>query len=220
MSNNKITFTLLDLQKIQCKDNGELLVVLQQVSPGILCQYRRQDTGIQKIWVRQSVSDKLQRVQSQLALYQKNIRLLVVEGYRSIKTQERLFVQQLLIEHKKCPNLDLDELIEHVFKFIALPSVAGHSTGGAVDLTLSIDGREVDMGGNIAEFKCSELIPTYSSLTTPEQAKWRHLLHDLMKAEGFAPYYGEWWHFSYGDREWAAFYKKPEAIYTPLWFLE
>jgi D-alanyl-D-alanine dipeptidase len=32
-------------------------------------------------------------------------------------------------------------------KLIALPSVAGHPTGGAVDLTLAIDGCEIPMGG-------------------------------------------------------------------------
>ena len=38
-----------------------------------------------------------------------------------------------------------------------------------------------------------------------------------MVSEGFAPFYGEWWHFSYGDREWAAFYEK-EALYDIIDF--
>jgi D-alanyl-D-alanine dipeptidase len=37
-----------------------------------------------------------------------------------------------------------------------------------------------------------------------------------MVAAGFAPFYGEWWHFSYGDREWAAVYGEPAALYGPL----
>lgn len=36
-----------------------------------------------------------------------------------------------------------------------------------------------------------------------QQKENRFLLQDLMLLVGFAPYYGEWWHFSYGDREWA-----------------
>lgn len=34
--------------------------------------------------------------------------------------------------------------------------------------------------------------------------------------ENFAPYYGEWCHFSYGDREWAAFYGQAKTLYAPL----
>lgn len=51
-------------------------------------------------------------------------------------------------------------------------------------------------------------------LASPEQAQRRSLLHDLMVAEDFAPFYGEWWHFSYGDREWAAFYNVEKAMYA------
>ena len=131
MQNKNIKFTLSDLQKIPCKDNGECLVNLEENCPDILCQYRRNDTGIQNM--------------------------------------------------------------------------------------VTYEGQEVDMGGHIAEFKCPELIPTYSPMATPEQAKWRHLLHDLMIEEGFAPFYGEWWHFSYGDKEWAVFYQQPAAIYSPFW---
>lgn len=39
------------------------------------------------------------------------------------------------------------------------------------------------------------------------------LLRDCMLTAGFAPYDGEWWHFSYGERDWAHYYKKPNAIY-------
>lgn len=72
------------------------------------------------------------------------------------------------------------------------------------------------MGCAIADFTAIELLPTYSHLATPEQAKWRILLHDLMVAEGFAPFYGEWWHFSFGDREWSVFYDAPYAQYGPI----
>ena len=58
---------------------------------------------------------------------------------------------------------------------------------------------------------------TYAKGLTDEQIKNRKMLHDLMVEEGFAPFYGEWWHFSYGDREWAAFYDK-ETLYAPIDF--
>jgi len=37
-----------------------------------------------------------------------------------------------------------------------------------------------------------------------------------MVEAGFAPFTGEWWHFSYGDREWAAIWGRDAAIYEQL----
>lgn len=34
-----------------------------------------------------------------------------------------------------------------------------------------------------------------------------------MVEAGFAAFSGEWWHFSYGDREWAAIWNKAAALY-------
>jgi len=65
---------------------------------------------------------------------------------------ERYYLQQLLKTHTKNPELDFDLLIELANQCVALPSVAGHPTGGAVDLTIVIDGKEVDMGCPIADF--------------------------------------------------------------------
>ena len=44
----------------------------------------------------------------------------------------------------------------------------------------------------------------------------RMLLRELMLKNEFAPFDGEWWHFSYGDKEWAYYYQKKAAIYTQL----
>jgi D-alanyl-D-alanine dipeptidase len=180
-----------DLQKIQVEDNGEKLVSFAGVR------------------VRETVATMLLRVQRRLNAHQ----LLVVEGYRSPERQERFFLQEF--QKRVRPDWNLEETIEQTHKFVALPSVAGHPTGGAVDVTLAINGQGVSMGGTIADFSNPELLPTFSPLVTAEQAKWRFLLHDAMLAEGFAPFYGEWWHFSYGDREWAAFYGKTQSLYAP-----
>ena len=72
------------------------------------------------------------------------------------------------------------------------------------------------IGGEIADFSYLDRLSTYSSVVSLEQTNRRLLLHDLMIAEGFAPFYGEWWHFAYGDREWATFYHLSEALYSPV----
>jgi len=197
--------TIAQLQAIHCKDNGEPLVDL---SSEILCDYRREDSDVSIILVRRTVAEKLHRVQQRLTLQDPQLQLLVTEGYRSPAYQESYFLNLLRTD----PTLSLEE----AHQLVALPSVAGHPTGGAIDLTLAYKGKEVEMGCAIADFTAVELLPTYSSLATPEQSKRRILLHDLMVAEGFAPFYGEWWHFSYGDREWAVFYDAPFAHYGPI----
>lgn len=177
--------TLAELQKVTFGENNEPLVLFQ----GVL--------------IRKTVAEKLLSVQ-------KKLKILVTEGYRSPAYQERYFLKRLLFEYDS--GIPFDQLLEITHQCVALPSVAGHPTGGAVDVTLA--GK--DMGGEIADFSCLELLPTYSEKTTPEQRKNRLLLHDAMIAEGFAPFYGEWWHFSYGDLEWAAFYGETRSLYSPL----
>ena len=48
----------------------------------------------------------------------------------------------------------------------------------------------------------------------------RRILREAMMAEGFAPYDGEWWHFCYGDKEWAFYYKKDKALYNQVYSFE
>lgn len=212
---NKIA-TISHLQAIPYKENGEFLVNLDEIDTNIRSEYRRTDSDLKSILVRESVLNKLQSVQTQLEHYDANMQLLVVEGYRRLIYQEKYYLKELLTQFQTNSSFDFEFLLERTHQLVALPSIAGHPTGGAIDLTIAHQGKEIDMGSKIAEFSFPELLPTYSSLVTPEQTKWRIMLHDLMVAEGFAPFYGEWWHFSYGDREWATFYDKPEAIYSPI----
>ena len=49
----------------------------------------------------------------------------------------------------------------------------------------------------------SDFLLQFSKLARqfPEMQMYRLVLHDLMLEAGFAPFYGEWGRFSYGDRE-------------------
>jgi D-alanyl-D-alanine dipeptidase len=188
----------LDLKKIVSVESGDPLI-----------QWKG-------IWARRQVAQKLENIQKKLKIIDSRYDLLIAEGYRTPEYQERYFLQQFLIEYQKAPSLPLDVLIEKTHAFVALPSVAGHPTGGAVDVTLLWEGIELDMGCKIADFSDPSILPTFSTAISPTQAKNRELLHDLMLSEEFAPFYGEWWHFSYGDREWAVFYNFLETRFSPV----
>ncbi|MBA2729095.1 MAG: D-alanyl-D-alanine carboxypeptidase family protein [Parachlamydiaceae bacterium] len=203
------------LQAIRVFDKGEELII--PANEDLQCDYRRLQSGVQDVKVRKSLVERLYNVQKRLKKHSEGLQLILVEGYRSPEYQERYYLNELFVRCHGNSGLDFSQMLEHVHQFVALPSVAGHPTGGAIDLTLAINGCEIPMGGEKADFSCPELLPTFSPLTTSEQTYWRSVLHDAMVSEGFAPFYGEWWHFSYGDREWAAFYGHSEALYGPLY---
>ncbi len=167
------------------------------------------------IRVRDSVARML--ASAQRSLRPRNVRLQVVDGHRPASLQRRYFAEMRRELAAREPALAGAELDERVHAFVAMPEVAGHPTGGAVDVTL-LDGagRELDMGGALADFHDPDRIRTFAEGLSEGQQGNRRLLHDAMVAAGFAPFYGEWWHFSYGDREWAAMYGRPAALYGPV----
>ncbi len=135
--------------------------------------------------------------------------LLVMYGFRSADIQKALFDQ--MREQNLALGYEGDELLEETHRQIALPEIAGHPTGGAVDLQIVVDAQPLDFGTNIWEFDRESY--TFSPEIDKKARQNRLLLRSIMTNAGFAPFDGEWWHFSYGDREWAAYNKEPSAIY-------
>ncbi len=202
-------------------ENKESLVDVRTYDSKILVQYKKLDmlpyTG-ENIFVRDAVAKKLASANAFL-LKDNNYCLKVVYGYRHPDVQKIYFDKRRAELKMKNQQLSEEELDALTHNFVAVPSVAGHPTGGAIDVTLAdASGNDVDMGTEIADFRDSEKIKTFSEEISEYQKGNRKLLHDILTSEGFAPFYGEWWHFSYGDREWACFYKKPSSLYSPIDF--
>lgn len=55
---------------------------------------------------------------------------------------------------------------------------------------------------------------------TKEQKDNRKVLCKAMQRAGFVNYPLEWWHFSYGDKMWAAYSGKRYAIYSIVQMLD
>ena len=170
-----------------------------------------------RIVVRTKVAKMLKAANKKLKKINKQYSLWVVYGYRSSEIQRKYFNDEFKKIKKNNKNSGIKELIELTHKRVAVPGVAGHPTGGSVDLTIfSIKTKKsLDMGGEIADF-FDERLATFSSGLTLNQRNNRKILCDVMKDTGFCPFYEEWWHFSYGDREWAWFYDKKRAIYNQI----
>jgi D-alanyl-D-alanine dipeptidase len=89
---------------------------------------------------------------------------------------------------------------------------APHETGGAVDVTLALDGVPLALGTDF-----DEMVPEAAAAAIESEPgvarEARRLLFWAMHSAGFVVYVEEWWHFEYGTRRWAAITGHP-AIYA------
>ncbi len=205
-----------DLKTVPTKDCREALTCIEDNMTDLICQPLNDDMfkyTRDRIFVRQGCLDRLKTASKNLQSKLPGAKLVIVYGYRHPKIQKKYFDNQCkrFKEFKK-------DLLEQVHKLIAVPEVAGHPTGGAVDVTIQLNDVNLDMGTEIADFSNPKILPTFSSSITETQKANRLLLRSIMMQAGFAPFNGEWWHFSYGDKEWAYYYLYPFAIYDQLNF--
>ncbi len=215
---NKELVTYEQLLGVATQASDEPLVDLRTYDKSIIAEYEKQDmlpyTG-ERILVRDTVAQKLAAVNKRLEA--DGLLLRVVYGYRHPEVQEKYFSGAIERLKSSEPELSEEELRGKAHNFVAVPEVAGHPSGGAVDLTLvRRSGEALDMGTKIADYTDPERIQTYALGLTEEQRANRDLLLAAMLAEGFAPFLGEWWHFSFGDREWAFFHGEPHALYDSI----
>ncbi|MBP5638072.1 MAG: D-alanyl-D-alanine carboxypeptidase family protein [Victivallales bacterium] len=160
-------------------------------------------------YVRKTVCEMLAKAER---LLPNGYSIKLLDGYRSEKEQlrrrEQLF-KQLDAEH---PEWTADERERYVNQSIAKKS--GHNTGGAVDVILAHEGKELDCGTAYLEF--TPLTRTDAKGLTDIQQKNREMLFQAMTAAGFVNYPLEWWHYCYGDKMYAAYKCLPLAQYGSI----
>lgn len=192
------------VKKKEIRECGENKKLLQR--PNIISAFG------ESLYGRESVVEKLEFIADKLA--PKKLGLVVFELFRSKEKQlEMLEIQKRSLK-KQFPAYSKPLLLRELNKRVAVGG-GGHQTGGAVDLTIcDLRGNLLDMGSSYLQFDAST--PTFSKLITVEQEKNRTILLSIMQEVGFVNFPLEWWHFSYGDKMWAAYKNKPYAIYGCL----
>lgn len=217
---NKPILQYTDLITVPVYDNGEPLLEVGDLLPDVLCEYQKQDmipyVG-NRFFLREGVIERLRSTIIALKKEFSGYRFKLVYAYRHPEIQVRYFEARKDQLRLSDPRLTSEELRERAHLLSASPDVAGHPTGGAIDITLVDEaGKEIDMGTSIADFSQGEKILTFCPSVAYEEQENRLFLRRLLMAAGFAPFDGEWWHFSYGDREWAKYYEKKAAIYDQV----
>ncbi len=168
------------------------------------------------IYVRRPVVDMLYAAGQELKNLDRSLTLKVVYGFRPLEDQTRIFEAAKDALREQYP--DEAELVEAAHRNVAVPSVAGYPTGWAVAVEILREERPVDMGTPVMEADRDAF--TFSPFVSREAWEYRQLLRRAMMAAGFAPFDGEWWHFSYGDKEWARYYRQPGALYDQVSFAD
>lgn len=165
--------------------------------------------------IRASVYDKIKAAALTLP---DGLHFMFYEAYRPISRQISMWNAvhaEMKAKNPDMPAAQLEKLCEN---FIANPYDgigSGHQACCAIDLTLcKDDGTELDMGTKMHEF--TPHTRTMSDAVTPEQRANRLLLKNALEQQGIINYAAEWWHFSYGDHQWAWIVKAPEALYGPI----
>ncbi|RLA42488.1 MAG: hypothetical protein DRR42_23325, partial [Gammaproteobacteria bacterium] len=162
-------------------------------------------------FVTSEVCQRLDRVNKWLQNYScGTTELLVWDAYRTLETQQSIFdlyVEEIM-EHD--PAITVLQAHHRALEFVSAPSsIFPHGTGGAVDVTLLINGEEAKMGSGFDAF-IPESAPDWYKLNPPanpqelEASINRGLLLRAMEMENFAGIDTEWWHYEFGTDTWAA----------------
>ena len=144
-----------------------------------------------EIYLRYSTAEKLARVQDRLN--EQGYSLCVWDGWRPVAAQFALW--------RAVPDA----------RYVSNPftGLSGHCRGNTVDITLvALGGEPVDMPTGFDDF--SALADRDYSDVSVEAAANARLLEDAMTAEGFKPYFAEWWHYTDEDE-----YEVCEALTEP-----
>jgi len=184
------------LDKVRIIENDEPLVDIAETCPDVLVPVSPQ-------WARLRVAEMLNNAQS---LLPQGYRLRIYMAWRPMEQQRKCYrarYRQYLRQHPEWPG---NILRRETNRYVAPPdgkTPPGHTTGGAVDLTLvGPDGGELDM---ISPFKHRGEggMATFSIEVRAVARQNRQLLYNAMTSAGFSNCAAEWWHYSHGDSAWA-----------------
>lgn len=203
---------VMDLKSITLASNG---------APPEICTIDRQDgffinaTRNDDFRIRTHVYAMLKDAQARLPGH---LRFMIFETYRTMAKQESLWNNTNALMKKLYPQLDAAALFLLCENFTANPRDgigSGHQAACAIDLTLcDLQGNELPMGTAMHEKNTKT--KTAAEGLTAEERQNRQLLKKAMEDAGLVNYPAEWWHFSYGDHQWAWLTGRKEAFYGPI----
>lgn len=175
-----------------------------------------------ELYARSIVLDKLRRASHFLP---KNYKFVIFDAWRSLKTQQFLFDRMNELVKQADPTHTAEQIRNAALRIVALPSrdakkPSPHNIGAAIDLSIADDkGRLLPMGSPFDDISPAAKSAFYENKDGKEEKNYAHnrrLLYTLLSSQGFSNYPEEWWHFEYGDQNWAFATKQQKAIFGPV----
>lgn len=197
---------------IPVRDNGEDLA---DVRGRLRVDERMADRSGAYAHLRSGLLARLERAERRLP---DGFHLLIVEGYRPIETQRRIFEEYRDGLRAVFPEMSPGEAHIAASRYVSPVDVAPHTAGAAVDLTLCApDGTEYDMGTQVNDNPEQSDGACYTAATniSADARAHRKILAEALEPVGLVNYPTEWWHWSFGDRYWALAEGRPYAVYGP-----
>lgn len=208
----------IDMKKseIRIKDNREPLVDIKKYCPGIKINLGKERMRFEKTaYVRKKVAEMLRTAQKNLP---NGMNFIINDAWRSAYVQARIyfgFIERFKKMHPKWTERKIiKEVEEYVADWKGIAS-SGHMSGGAVDIRL------VDKYGHKIPMKKRGL--TYQQNALSDQKllpayirKNREIMFSALQKGGLSNYPKEYWHWSYGDYQWAKRNGKKTAIYGTI----
>ena len=221
---NKIKFCLYKLgvratipaqtiNRIPIDDNKEELINIKDDKTLFFADKIKNE---EKIFLRKTVYEKLKEAQKHLP---NNYYFKILSAFRSLDEQQKLWDAKYSLMRSRYLNLPEDEIIKKTRAVCADPrhGFGGHQTGGAIDISLCDNqGKDYQMGTQYSENNGKT--KTKSKKLSIMERKNRYILINALTKVGFVNYPAEWWHFSYGDRLWAAYANKNKCFYGAVSF--
>lgn len=218
-----------EVRKKKIEECSEKLVPMGLVPDKILVssQYYIQNIegALPESYARETVYKKIIEAAK---LLPPGYRFVILDCWRPLKVQQSLFDILKDDFRKRYPSDSEEEIMNRTLTYVALPSrdsekPSPHNTGGAVDLSIvDEDGLLLNMGTDFDDstlkagttyFEEKLAKGTELSPEELEALKNRRLLYNIMTSVGFTNYVDEWWHYDFGNQNWAWMSKNDHAVY-------
>ena len=208
---------------------GEKLVPLSLAPDKILVssQYFIQNINgsLPECYARETVHEKIVEASK---LLPSGYRFVMLDCWRPLQVQQSLFDILKDNFNKMYPSGSEEEIIKKTLTYVALPSgdpkrPSPHNTGGAIDLTIvdenglflymGTDYDDSSLVASITYFEDQLLQKVKLNEKDLEALKNRRMLYHIMTSVGFTNFVDEWWHYDYGNQNWAWISGNDHAIY-------
>jgi len=206
-----------ELRRVPIRENGEPLVDFIQEYPALYWVPRHPVFDYHRFRLaRRGLADRLGAAAAALP---PGMRLAIVECWRPLAIQQQMHREterRMAAEHPQWPPLRLRREVNRFSAPISRQVPPPHSTGGAVDLHLADEqGRMLDHLSPYSLMDPQGALREPPGLS-PEAARNRALLREVLESAGLTNYPSEWWHWSYGDQGWAYRGGHPTALYDSV----